>query len=263
MASWLRTCSASASALRMSSLTKVTRFGYRVITHFRLRSVPGRLRLSSRVTCQPSLMRWIAALTPRNPAPPVIRTRRSGDELSRSSLSVTYLAFGSTAAHTLARGDAPEERDRDYPRRPRQDKGLAAGVAAARVEVRAGDEDDREDPVDDVQDALAGAVAGKDGSQAQQSLDGDQAGHDQVGRAEASAEALVAEVVVSAPHAEDEGEDDEDSRAVRVQKRERARQSGTQTGDLLAEVVDGQPKPLFEQDARPPVELLRGARVVE
>src|SRR5712691_1178295 len=130
------------------------------MTHLRFRSVPGRLRLSSRVTYQPDLMRWMAALTPRKPAPPVIRTRRSGEEVSGSSLSVTYRAFGSMAPHTLARGYAPEEGDRDYPGRSGEDQGLAAGVVAARVEVGAGDEEGREHAVDHVQDPFAGGAAG-------------------------------------------------------------------------------------------------------
>src|SRR5947199_3379563 len=141
-ASWSRTCSASALAFLTSSLMKVTRLGYRVISHFRLRSVPGRLKLSSRVTCQPSLIRWAAALTPRKPAPPLMSTRRSGPSPSRSTLSLTYRALGSIAADTLAGRNASEEGDRYDPGRARQDEGLAPGVVAARVGVRAGDEQD-------------------------------------------------------------------------------------------------------------------------
>ena len=48
------------------------------MSHFRFRSVPGRLRLSRMLTCQPSSIIRMAALTPRNPAPSVMRTRRAG-----------------------------------------------------------------------------------------------------------------------------------------------------------------------------------------
>src|SRR6202521_6104085 len=77
IASWFFTCCGRAKAFLTSSLTKVVRAGYFVINHLRLRSVPGRLRLSSTVTCHPSAMSSTAALTPRKPAPPVMRTRRS------------------------------------------------------------------------------------------------------------------------------------------------------------------------------------------
>src|SRR5258708_6673179 len=77
IASWFLTCCGRAKAFLTSSLTKVVRAGCFVINHLRFRSVPGRLRLSSSVTCHPSAISRTAALTPRKPAPPVMRTRRS------------------------------------------------------------------------------------------------------------------------------------------------------------------------------------------
>src|SRR4029077_15908214 len=71
-------CSLRALAFLTSSLTKVVSVGYWVMSHFRLRSVPGRLRLSSTVTCHTASTTRVAALTPRNPAPPVMSIRRDG-----------------------------------------------------------------------------------------------------------------------------------------------------------------------------------------
>src|SRR6266849_8679381 len=251
-ASCVRTCSARAAAFLTSSLMNVTRLGYRVMTHFRFRSVPGRLRLSRSVTDQPYLMRWIAALTPRKPAPPVIRTRRSGDPVTRSSLSVTYRAFGSMAPHTLARGYPPEEGYRDYPGRSGEDERLAAGVVAARVKVGSGDEEGREHATDDVQDPFACGAARDQRRDPEDALHRDDPGHDQVSRAKASAQAVVAEVVVGAPQAEQDGEHHEDPSAEAVQERKGLQQSGSQPRDLLAEVVDREAESLFEQDAGTP-----------
>src|SRR4029077_14080215 len=78
IASWFLTCSLRALAFLTSSLTKVVSVGYWVMSHFRLRSVPGRLRLSSTVTCHPASTIRVAALTPRKPAPPVMSIRRDG-----------------------------------------------------------------------------------------------------------------------------------------------------------------------------------------
>src|SRR5207247_2378656 len=119
--------SARASAFLTSCLTNDVRFGYRVISHLRLRSVPGRLRLSRRVTCQPSLIRCAAAFTPRNPAPPVMRMRRPGLSVSGSSLSVTYRAFGSMVPPTLSRRYAPEERTPYDPLGDREVAGVGGG----------------------------------------------------------------------------------------------------------------------------------------
>src|SRR2546429_8051647 len=93
---------------------KAVRFGYLVMSHFRLRSVPGRLRLSSKVTNQPSLIRWTAALTPRKPAPPVIRIRRSGSAgIGGRDFVFGRGSGGSIPGDTLrqgqAGGKAPEE----------------------------------------------------------------------------------------------------------------------------------------------------------
>src|SRR4029077_10967881 len=115
------------------SLTNATRVGYRVRTHFRLRSVPGRLRLSSRVTPQPSFMRWMAALTPRKPAPPVIRMRRSAGLalLGPPGPSVSRIVGSIAAPLTLAGGDAPEERDRHDPARAGEDQRFASHASTA------------------------------------------------------------------------------------------------------------------------------------
>src|SRR5256885_12843773 len=77
----------------MSSLTKVVRVGCWVISHLRFRSVPGRLKLSSTVTCHPVEIKSAAALTPRKPAPPVMRTRRPA------------LGSGARAVRESARGE--------------------------------------------------------------------------------------------------------------------------------------------------------------
>src|SRR5467141_4063924 len=135
-ASCLRTCSGSAAAFLTSSLIEAVRWGYRVSSHFRLRSVPGRLRLSSSVTNQPSLIRWIAALTPRKPAPPVIRTRRSGSAGSGGrDLVFVRRSDGSIAPITLAGGYPPQVGDAHDPRRASEDKRLAAGGAPLGVDV--------------------------------------------------------------------------------------------------------------------------------
>src|SRR2546430_6689808 len=134
MASWSFTCPARAPAFLTSSLMKVIRLGYLVRSHLRLRSVPGRLRLSRRVTCQPSLIRGTAALTPGKPAPPVIRILRSG---SAGEGGVDFVlvsrSLGSIAPPTLAGGYPPDGGDAHDPRRPSDDHGLDAGSASARV----------------------------------------------------------------------------------------------------------------------------------
>src|SRR4029079_2196772 len=76
MASLSLTWASSAPAFRMSSLTNVAAVGCTVSSHFRFLSVPGRLRLSTTVTCQPRSIMCAAALTPMKPAPPVMSARR-------------------------------------------------------------------------------------------------------------------------------------------------------------------------------------------
>src|SRR6266480_6509156 len=163
-ASWSLTCSARAVPFLTSSLMKVIRFGYLVRSHLRLRSVPGRLRLSSRVTCQPSLIRWTAALTPRKPAPPVMRTVRSGSAGSGGvDLVLVSRSEGSTAAHTLAGGYAPQEGDHHDPRGTGEDQGFAPGVALMGVDVRAREKQGRERAVHHVQQPGARIAACKQG----------------------------------------------------------------------------------------------------
>src|SRR5467141_1275443 len=170
-ASCLRTCSGSAAAFLTSSLMKAVRFGYLVISHLRLRSVPGRLRLSSSVTNQPSLTRWIAALTPRKPAPPVIRIRRSGSaKRGGRDFVLVRRSDGSIAALTLAGGYAPEEGDAHDPRCSGEDQRFAAGVAGAGVEVGAGQKKHGENSVDHVQQSCPGLPAQKQRRHAEQSL---------------------------------------------------------------------------------------------
>src|SRR4029077_18272076 len=144
MASWPLTCWASASAFLTSSLMNVVRFGYRVRIHLRLRSVPGRLRVSSSVTSQPCLIKWVAAFTPRKPAPRVMRARRSGLCRGGSERSSVSRAMGSIGGITLAGGNASEVGDRHDPRRAGQDEGLAPVGAAARVEEGSRQEEDGE-----------------------------------------------------------------------------------------------------------------------
>src|SRR5215831_12678512 len=263
MASCPRTCSARAVAFLTSSFMNLVRLGYRVRTYLRLRSVPGRLRLSSRVTNHPSLMKWRAALTPRNPAPPLIRACRSGFSGRPSGLAVLYRTLGSIAPPTLARGSAPEELYGHDPGCAREDKRFAPFVGAPRVEIGARHEQRGEDAVHHVQDSLARAVARGKRRRPEQALQRGDGGHDQVGRAKSPAHRLGAEVLEGAPEAEQNREDDQDPRAVGVQKDECVFHSGSEPADLLAEIVDGQPQPLLELDAWPPAELLGGALVVE
>src|SRR5438128_2455952 len=252
-ASWLRTCSGSAAAFLRSSLMKAVRWGYRVSSHFRLRSVPGRLRLSSSVANQPSLIRWMAALTPRKPAPPVIKIRRSGSAgIGGRDLVLVRRSDGSIAALTLAGGNASEEGDADYPRCAGEDKRLAADVARTRVEVSARQKEGREDPIDHVQQSRLGLAAQQERRHAEQSLHWRDRGHDQVRRAKPAADSHVAEVVVGAPQAEQQGEHQQHARAVAVQKAQRRHGLRAQAGDLLAEVIDREAESLFELDARLP-----------
>src|SRR5256885_2357361 len=119
---------------------KAVRFGYLVMSHFRLRSVPGRLRLPGRVTNQPPLTRGSAGFTRRTPAPPVIRIRRSGSAgRGGRDFVLVRRSDGSIAALTLAGGYASEEGDADDPRCSGEDQRFAAGVAGARGGGRARD----------------------------------------------------------------------------------------------------------------------------
>src|SRR5690242_3763872 len=238
-ASWSRTWGGSAAAFLTSSLTNVSRLGSRVSSHFRLRSVPGRLRLSRIVTCQPCLMRWWAALMPRKPAPPLIRARRSGGALGVSSppsRSLAYRALGSTAPDTLS-GRYPSEVGNGHdPRRAGEDEGLAPRIAAARIHVRAGQEQGREGAVDHVQDAFVGVAPGRERCGPQDALHRCQHRHDEVARPEPSTEPVGAEVGVSAPQAEHDREHEKDARAVAVEERERVAQSAAgQAPDRLSE----------------------------
>src|SRR5256885_769338 len=263
-ASWSFTCSVRAPAFLTSSLMNVIRFGYLVMTHLRLRSVPGRLRLSSRLTCQPSLIRWTAALTPRKPAPPVIRTLRSGSAGSGGvDLVLVSRSEGSTAAHTLAGGYAPQECDRHDPRGTREDQGFAPGVALMGVDVRAREKQGRDRAVHHVQQSGARIAAREQGRQAEQALHRRDGGHDQVSRAKAAADALVPKIVIGAPQSEQHRKRDEHTRAVAVKKRERLHRLGVKSGDLPAEVVDGQAQSLLELDPRLPAELFSCAPVVK
>src|SRR5467141_373457 len=226
-ASCLRTCSGSAAAFLTSSLMKAVRWGYRVSSHFRLRSVPGRLRLSSSVANQPSLIRWIAALTPRKPAPPVIRIRRSGSAgIGGRDLVLVRRSDGSIAALTLAGGYASEEGDAHDPGRAREHQRFAPGVSGARIQVGAGQKQRGENPVDHVPQPWRGVAAQPQRGRPEQPLDRRDAPHDQVGRPKSAADALVAEVVVRSPESKQEPEHEQDAGAVAVQEGEYLHQSG-------------------------------------
>src|SRR5437667_5708346 len=247
-ASWSFTCSARAPTFLTSSLMKAIRFGYLLMSHLRLRSVPGRLKLSSRLTCQPSLIRWTAALTPRKPAPPVMRTLRSGAAGSGGvDLVLVSRSEGSTAAHTLARGYPSEEGDHNDPRGAGEDERFAPGVALMGVDVRAVEKQSRERAVHHVQQPRARIAAREQGPQAEQALHWRDGGHDQVGRPKAPADALVPKVVIGAPQPEQHRKGHEHTRAVAVQKGDRHHHRlGVESGDLPAEVVDGQAQALLE-----------------
>src|SRR5438874_4036551 len=263
IASWFCTASGSAAAFLTSSLLNVVRSGYFVISHLRLRSVPVRLRLSRRVTCQPSLTRCWAALTPRKPAPPVIRTRRSASAgVGGYDLVLVVRSIGSIAPDTLAGRYASEEGNRHDPASAGQDQRLATLAAAVRVEVRARQEQDGERSVDEVEEVACGVAAEDQGGQAEQALHRGQPGHDQVGRAEPAAQRLVAEVVIRAPQREQHRKYHEQAGAVPVEEGERGH-SGVESSDLGPEILDREAEPFFELDARLPAELLSGAGVVE
>src|SRR5207245_5735277 len=103
-----------------------------------------------------SLIRWTAALTPRKPAPPVMRILRSGAAGSGGvDLVLVSRSEGSTAAHTLARGYPSEEGDHNDPRGAGEDERFAPGVALMGVDVRAGEEQSRERAVNHVHERRA------------------------------------------------------------------------------------------------------------
>src|SRR5260370_3597700 len=91
---------------------------------------------------------------------------------------------GSIAPPTLARRNASEVRDAHDPGRTGKDQRLAAVGAAARVEVGARQEDDREDSVDDVQQPFPGTAAADESRQAEQALERGPARPGQGGRPE-------------------------------------------------------------------------------
>src|SRR5258706_8764836 len=110
-ASWALTCSTRAPAFLTSSFMNAVRFGYRVISHLRLRSVPGRLRLSSSVTYHPFLIMWTAALTPRKPAPPVMRILCCGSAgIGGRGFVFVRRSEGYKAGHTLFSGCSSQVR---------------------------------------------------------------------------------------------------------------------------------------------------------
>src|SRR2546428_4039847 len=262
--SWVLTVMGSAAAFLPSSLMKAVRLGYRVSSHFRLRSVPGRLRLSSSVANQPSLIRWIAALTPRKPAPPVIRIRRSGSAgIGGRDLVLMRRSDGSIAALTLAGGYASEEGDAHDPGRAREHERFAPRVSGARIQVGAGQKQRDEDPVNNVQLPLPRVAAQQQSGRPEQSLHRRNARHDQVGRPKSAADPLVAEVVVRAPESEQQPEHEQDAGAVAVQEAECFDQSRTQAGDLLAEIIDGETQSLLELDPRLPPQVVMRPPVVQ
>src|SRR5713226_147182 len=262
-ASWPLTCWAIASPFLTSSLTNVVRFGYRVRIHLRLRSVPGLLRLSSSVTSQPCLIRWVAAFTPRKPAPPVMRARRSGLFSGGSERSSVSRAMGYMGGITLAGGNASEIGDRHDPRRAGQDEGLAPVGAAPRVEEGAGKEQDGECAVDVVQQPRTRAPASDERGEAKEALQDRDPGHQQVAGAKAAAELGVGEVIEGAPQSEYKSKDQKDACPVSVRERAQHGQSDVGPADLAAEVVDRQAQALLEIDPRLPPELLLRPRVVE
>src|SRR2546423_6138577 len=263
IASWFCTASGNAAAFLTSSLMNVVRSGYFVMSHLRLRSVPVRLRVSRRVTCQPSLTRCWAALTPRKPAPPVIRTRRSASAgVGGYDLVLVVRSIGSIAPDTLAGRYASEEGNRDDPASAGQDQRLAALAAAVRVEVGARQEQDGERSIDEVEEAARGVATEAQGGQAEQALHWGQPGHDQVGRAEPAAQPLVAEVVIRAPQREQHRKYDEQAGRRPAGGSERGH-FGVQARGLGPGKIDREAGPFFELDVRVPAPLLSGARVVE
>ena len=124
---------------------------------------------------------------------------------------------GPSAALTLACEDPSQVRDADDPARAGQDQRLAPVViSASRVEVRTWQRQHREDSVHHVQEPFTCTPAGNQGTHAKQALHRSQPGHDQVARAKATAQPLIAEVGVGAPKTEHHGEREQGPRTERV-----------------------------------------------
>src|SRR6266704_1762930 len=162
----------------------------------------------------------------------------------------------------LARRGASQIRDRDDPGGAGQDHRLTTFRTALCGPIRAGQEQHRKYPVDDMEHASARRMPGDVQGEAEQTLDGCEAGHDQVARTEPTADACVAKVAVCAPQPEQNREGDQRPRAEAVKKDERVRQLvGTQ--HLVTEVFDSLAQAFLEIDLRLPIEIVARTRVVE
>ncbi len=104
-------------------------------------------------------------------------------------------------------GEGTQECDDDNPTGRRQKYGLAILGCASDVEVDAGKEGAGEDPIDDMEKVL-GAITEQQLAYAGRALHEGQAGHQEVRRAEASAEGSAAKVLVPAPQSQDDREYD-------------------------------------------------------
>src|SRR6266852_36634 len=197
----------------------------------------------------------------RNTCSPRSFSIQKSSPIAKSLRCSLYRAHVSVAVATSACRDSTQICDRDDPRCPGKDHGLAPLRTAMGVQVSARQENHGEDPVDDVQDAARRVTKSEDG-EPRQSLDSSEAGHDQVAGAKPAADVRVPEIPVRAPDAEDYRERDQRSCEQRVEEDERVRQLvGAQ--HLLAEIVDGQAQALFEIDLRLPAEIIERARIVE
>src|SRR5216684_8553189 len=92
-----------------------------------------------------------------------------------------------------------------------------------RIEIGAGQEEDREDSINEVKQRVRSLSRCKQ-AEADQTLHRSQAGHDQVAGPVATAHARIAEVAVRTPDAEQDRERHQRSRSEYVEKDERARQ---------------------------------------
>src|SRR5437899_8691035 len=129
------------------------------------------------------------------------------------------------------------------------------------IQVCARKEQHSEDSVDDVQEP-GGRVSCYQEREPEESLEGGQAGHDQVARAEPTAHLRMAEVSIRAPDTERNREGDQRSRTHRVEEDERVGQlMGAQ--HLFAVGSDRQAQALLELYLRLPPELVERARVIE
>ena len=107
--------------------------------------------------------------------------------------------------------------DDDNPAGRRQEHCLAILGSAPDVEVDAGKEDAGDDPIYDMEKVL-GAITEQQLADSGGALHEGQAGHQQVGRAEASAEGSSAKVLVSAPQSQDDRENDKSQRKSNVKE---------------------------------------------